>query len=222
MNANPKFLHSEAEIDEASTSTFPNSRKVYAAGTTDDIRVPMREVSQSATAGISGKEENPPIFVYDTSGPYSDPEVKIDIQRGLPALRKKWIEDRSDTETLNGPSSIYGRQRLNDAELSQLRFQLHRDPRRAKAGMNVSQMHYAKKGIITPEMEFIAIRENLQREKYLNKLSKSQKELIEKQHPGQAFGANIKNTISPDFVRSEVALGARLSPLILITQKSNR
>ena len=183
MNANPNFLNSEAEIDKASTSSFPNSRKVYAAGSADDIRVPMREVRQSSTAGVEGDEENPPFFIYDTSGPYTDPEVKVNIQEGLPELRKRWIESREDTETLNGPTSEYGTLRLNDPELAALRFKLHRQPRRALAGKNVTQMHYARRGIITPEMEFVAIRENLQREKYLSRLSESQRALIAKQHP---------------------------------------
>ena len=149
MNANPKFLNSEAQIDQASTSAFPNSRKVYAAGSADDIRVPMREVRQSATAGVDGNEENPPIFVYDTSGPYTDPEVKVNIQEGLAALRKPWIDARNDTELLNGPTSEYGIARLHDEELEALRFKLHRKPRRALAGKNVTQMHYARQGVIT-------------------------------------------------------------------------
>ena len=180
MNANPDFLNSEAQIDQASTSSLPNSRKVYAAGSANDIRVPMREVRQSSTAGVDGDEENPPIFIYDTSGPYTDPEVKVNIQEGLPELRKRWIESREDTETLNGPTSEYGTLRLNDPELAALRFKLHRQPRRAHAGKNVTQMHYARRGIVTPEMEFVAIRENLQREKYLARLSESQRALIGK------------------------------------------
>ncbi len=212
MNANPKFLHSEAQTDRDSTSSFPNSRKVYAAGSDDTIRVPMREISQAATSSINGREENPAIFVYDTSGPYTDPEIKIDIQSGLAGLRQTWIDQRNDTETLPGPTSKYGQQRLDDPDLETLRFQLHRKPRRALPGNNVTQLHYARKGIVTPEMEFIAIRENSQREKYLSRLTEEQQKLINRQHPGQSFGANIENTITPEFVRDEVALGRAIIP----------
>ena len=212
MNANPKFLHSEAQTDRDSTSSFPNSRKVYAGGSDDTIRVPMREISQAATSSINGREENPAIFVYDTSGPYTDPEIKIDIQSGLAGLRQTWIDQRNDTETLPGPTSEYGQQRLDDPDLEPLRFQLHRKPRRARPGSNVSQLHYARKGIVTPEMEFIAIRENSQREKYLSRLTEEQQKLINRQHPGQSFGANIENTITPEFVRDEVALGRAIIP----------
>ena len=160
MNANPQFLNTTAHVDEAAVKSLPNSRKVYIEGSRPDIRVPMREISQSDTPAGMGHEKNPPIFVYDTSGPYTDPTVKIDIRSGLAPLRQKWIEERNDTEVMSGPSSDYGRERLADPKLASLRFNLHRQPRRAKAGMNVSQMHYARKGIITPEMEYIAIREN--------------------------------------------------------------
>jgi phosphomethylpyrimidine synthase len=174
MNANPQFLAATAHVDEAAIQPLPNSRKVYVEGSRPDIRVPMREISQADTHTATGSEKNPPIFVYDCSGPYTDPAAKIDIRNGLPALRQKWIEERGDTEVLAGLSSEYGRQRANIAELAKLRFPgLHRQPRRAKAGMNVSQMHYARKGIVTPEMEFIAIRENLRRREYLESLRAS-------------------------------------------------
>jgi phosphomethylpyrimidine synthase len=172
----------------------------------------MREISQAATSSINGREENPAIFVYDTSGPYTDPEIKIDIQSGLAGLRQTWIDQRNDTETLPGPTSKYGQQRLEDPDLEPLRFQLHRKPRRALPGSNVTQLHYARKGIVTPEMEFIAIRENSQREKYLSRLTEEQQKLINRQHPGQSFGANIENTITPEFVRDEVALGRAIIP----------
>jgi phosphomethylpyrimidine synthase len=148
MNANPKFLAATAHVDDAAVQPLPNSRKVFLG----PLRVPMREIAQSGA--------NPPITVYDTSGPYTDPAATIDIRKGLPPMREKWILDRGDVETLPGPSSAYGRARLSDPKLSELRFDLHRKPRRALLGKRVTQMHYARNGIITPEMEFIAIREN--------------------------------------------------------------
>ncbi|NEJ75039.1 phosphomethylpyrimidine synthase ThiC, partial [Rhizobium phaseoli] len=130
---------------------------VYVTGSRPDIRVPMREITQSDTPTGFGGEKNPPIYVYDTSGPYTDPDAKIDIRAGLPALRQGWIEARGDTQSLDGLSSEYGRERAADPATEQLRFPgLHRTPRRAQPGKNVSQMHYAKQGIITPEMEYIA------------------------------------------------------------------
>ncbi len=205
MNANPKFLNTTAHVDEAAVKSLPNSRKVYIEGSRADIRVPMREISQSDTPASMGYEANPPIFVYDTSGPYTDPAVKIDIRSGLQPLRQKWIEERNDTEVMSGPSSEYGRERLADPKLASLRFNLHRQPRRAKAGMNVSQMHYARKGIITPEMEYIAIRENQKCEGLIA--------LLTKQHPGHNFGASIPKAITPEFVRDEVARGRAIIPL---------
>jgi phosphomethylpyrimidine synthase len=183
----------------------------------------MREISQADTPTGMGGEQNPPIYVYDCSGPYSDPAAKIDIRQGLPALRQKWIEERGDTEVLPGLSSEYGRGRASDADLNGLRFPgLHRQPRRAKAGTgfsgNVSQMHYARQGIITPEMEYIAIRENMQREVYLENLRKSGPQgeklakLMGRQHPGQNFGASIPAEITPEFVRSEIARGRAIIP----------
>ena len=205
MNANPKFLNTTAHVDEAAVKSLPNSRKVYIEGSRPDIRVPMREISQSDTPAGMGHEKNPPIFVYDTSGPYTDPAVKIDIRSGLQPLRQKWIEERNDTEVMAGPSSEYGRERLADPKLASLRFNLHRQPRRAKAGMNVSQMHYARKGIITPEMEYIAIRENQKCEGLIA--------LLTKQHPGHNFGASIPKAITPEFVRDEVARGRAIIPM---------
>jgi phosphomethylpyrimidine synthase len=152
-----------------------------------------------------GAEKNPPVMVYDTSGPYTDPAINIDIRSGLPALRAKWIEERNDTEQLDGPSSAFGQERKTDPALAEMRFNLLRLPRRAKKGMNVSQMHYARKGIITPEMEYIAIRENQRRENI--------SELLQTQHKGHDFGASIPKVITPEFVRSEVALGRAIIPL---------
>ncbi|MEW5787039.1 MAG: phosphomethylpyrimidine synthase ThiC [Pseudomonadota bacterium] len=223
MNANPQnlgsFLAATAHVDEAAIQPLPNSRKVYVTGSRPDIRVPMREISQADTPTAMGGEKNPPIFVYDCSGPYSDPAAKIDIRQGLPALRQPWIEERGDTELLSGLSSEYGMQRANIAELAALRFPgLHRQPRRAKPGANVSQMHYAKKGIVTPEMEYVAIRENLRRQEYLDTLRSSGPQgeklarLLGRQHPGQHFGAAIPAEITPEFVRSEVARGRAIIP----------
>lgn len=208
MNANPKFIASQATVDEAAVQPLPNSRKVYIEGSRPDIRVPMREISQADTPTAFGGEKNPPVFVYDTSGPYTDPSVKIDIRSGLAPVREKWIEERNDTELLAGPTSAYGIERLNDAKLAELRFNLKRQPRRAKPGMNVTQMHYAKRGIITPEMEYIALRENQNREWML----KHHPEIITRQHPGQSFGANIQSFITPEFVRDEVARGRAIIP----------
>ena len=205
MNANPKFLNTAAQVDAGAVKPLPNSRKVYIPGSSPDIQVPMREISQSDTPASMGAEKNPPIFVYDTSGPYTDPAVKIDIRSGLAPLRQKWIEKRGDTIELDGPSSRYGQERLADPELASLRFNLARKPRIAKPGMNVTQMHYARKGIVTPEMEYIAIRENQRRE--------GLSELITRQHPGQHFGAAIPKIITPEFVRDEVARGRAIIPV---------
>jgi phosphomethylpyrimidine synthase len=218
MNANPQFLAATAQVDEAAVHPLPNSKKVYVQGSRPDIRVPMRQVSQSDTPASFGAEPNPPIYVYDCSGPYSDPDVKIDIRSGLPALRAAWIAERGDTEELPGPTSQYGIERLNDPKLAELRFNLHRKPRQAIEGRNVTQMHYARQGIITPEMEYIAIRENLQRKEYLESLKNTgpmgQKlaDLMGRQHPGQSFGASIPAEITPEFVRSEVARGRAIIP----------
>ena len=215
MNANPKFLNATAHVDEAAVKPLPNSRKIYVPGSRPGVRVPMREISQADTpvhagAAVQGgaparSEPNPPIQVYDTSGPYTDPEAKIDIRAGLPAMRQRWIEERGDTEELDGPTSQYGRERLADAKLAQLRFQLGRKPRCAKPGSNVTQMHYARRGLVTPEMEFIAIRENQRREGLT--------ELLTKQHRGEHFGAAMPRVITPEFVRDEVARGRAIIPV---------
>ena len=204
MNANPKFLSATARVDEAAVKSLPNSRKVYVEGSRPDIKVPMREISQSDTPAEMGAEKNPPIYVYDTSGPYTDPAAKIDIRSGLAPLREKWIEERNDTELLHDLTSAYGRGRAADPKLAELRFNLKRHPRRAKAGANVSQMHYARKGIITPEMEYIAIRENQRRD--------GLPELITRQHPGQSFGAALPAVMTPEFVRDEIARGRAIIP----------
>ena len=218
MNANPKFMSATATVDEAAIQPLPNSSKVYVTGSRPDIRVPMRRISQSDTEASFGAEKNPPIYVYDTSGPYSDPDVKIDIRSGLSTPRTPWILERNDTDELSGPSSDYGVERLNDPKLTELRFNLQRKPRRAKEGKNVSQMHYARQGIITPEMEYVAIRENMRRQEYLEELKASGPmgnrlaDLMGRQHPGQSFGASIPAEITPEFVRSEIARGRAIIP----------
>ena len=223
MNAHDKFLAASAHVDEAAVAPLPNSRKIYVEGSRPDIRVPMREVSQADTPTGFGGEQNPPIYVYDCSGPYTDPAARIDIRSGLPALRQRWIEERGDTEVLPDLTSEYGRARAADPALDELRFPgLHRKPRRAKSGANVSQMHYARRGIITPEMEYVAIRENLNRAAYLENLrntgpmGEKMVKLLSRQHPGQNFGAavfaNPAAEITPEFVRSEVARGRAIIP----------
>ncbi|NDC08236.1 MAG: phosphomethylpyrimidine synthase ThiC [Oxalobacteraceae bacterium] len=219
MNAaNPQFLAATATVDEAAIQPLPNSRKIHVQGSRPDIQVPMREISQSDTPASFGAEKNPPVYVYDTSGPYTDPSAKIDIRSGLAPLRGTWISERDDTEELAGPTSLYGIERLNDPKLAELRFNLHRKPRRAKAGKNVTQMHYARQGIVTPEMEYIAIRENLRRKEYIETLKTSGPtgtklaEMMMRQHAGQSFGASVPAEITPEFVRDEVARGRAIIP----------
>ena len=208
MVANPKFLAATAHVDDAAVKPLPNSKKIFVPGSRPDIRVPMREISQADTPvhglGNAGVEKNPPIYVYDTSGPYTDPQARIDIRSGLPPLRARWIEERGDTEELSRPSSAYGLERLADPALAELRFNLKRKPRRARPGANVSQMHYARRGMITPEMEFVAIRENQRLELH--------SEMLRRQHPGQSFGAATPRVITPEFVRDEVARGRAIIP----------
>ncbi|MES9991972.1 MAG: phosphomethylpyrimidine synthase ThiC [Candidatus Thiodiazotropha sp.] len=210
MSAIPEeFINKTANLSEAVTRPFYHSRKIYVQGSRPDIRVPMREISQEVTAASFGEEANPPIPLYDTSGPFTDPEHKIDLMKGMPDLRSRWIEERGDTEQLAGPSSDYGRARQTDPELAQLRFEHIHAPRRAKAGCNVSQMHYARQGIITPEMEFVAIRENCR----LQELRQDPRYAkLLRQHSGEAFGAHIPDEITPEFVRSELAAGRAIIP----------
>lgn len=206
MSAIPdEFLSKTAKISDASIQPFPNSKKIYVTGSRPDIKVPMREIAVSDTPTSFGGEQNPAVTVYDTSGPYTDPTVKIDIRQGLADVRTAWIEERNDTSILSGLSSEYGRQRAQDAKLDQLRFAGHQRPvRKANPGCNVSQMHYAKQGIITPEMEYVAIRENMRLEMY--------RDMLQQQHPGHSFGANIPQEITPEFVRSEIARGRAIIP----------
>ena len=214
----PQFLASTAQVDQLAIQPLPQSRKIYEQGSRPDLRVPFREITQSVTDTSFGGETNPPLTVYDCSGPYTDPDAQIDIRSGLPALRAAWIAERGDTETLDGPSSDYGQARLADPALADLRFNLTRAPRRARTGANVTQMHYARRGMITPEMEFVAIRENLRREQYLASLAASGPQgermvaLLGRQHPGQSFGASIPAVITPEFVRDEIARGRAILP----------
>ncbi|OHZ03490.1 phosphomethylpyrimidine synthase ThiC [Salinicola sp. MIT1003] len=210
----PQFLSETARVDSAAIAPLPASTKIYVEGSRPDIRVPMREISLSPTQTRSGLEPNAPLTVYDTSGPYTDPAADIDIRRGLPELRRQWIDERGDTEWLDGPSSTYGRIRAEDLRLSTLRFQLQRTPRRARMtkegrGANVTQLHYARQGIITPEMEFIAIREN-QRRRQARALDTDP--MLDHQHRGESFGAELPDEITPEFVRDEVARGRAIIP----------
>ncbi len=207
------FLKKTAQLSTDVTQPFSGSKKVYVEGSRPDIRVPMRAVSQAPTYIQShttdDKELNPTLYIYDTSGPYTDPTAQIDLLKGLQPLREGWIKERGDTEQLAGPTSEYGAARQSDPSLSHLRFEHIHAPLKAKAGSNVSQMHYARQGIITPEMEFIAIREN-------NNLQAMREnpayEKLLRQHPGESFGANIPDEITAEFVRSEVAAGRAIIP----------
>ena len=216
--ASPADFNQTILVDQAAIAPLPNSRKIFVTGSRPDIRVPMREISQADTGTSFGGEKNPPVTVYDTSGPYTDPSVSIDIQSGLSPLRAAWIEERNDTEQLTALSSEFGRQRAADAKLDSLRFNLTRAPRRAKAGANVSQMHYARQGIVTPEMEFVALRENLLRQEYIDQLHASGPQgekmarMMLRQHQGERFGASIPATITPEFVRDEIARGRAIIP----------
>ncbi|MBC53381.1 MAG: phosphomethylpyrimidine synthase ThiC [Gammaproteobacteria bacterium] len=216
MSAKPEhFLDRITELDDRTRYEFSSSGKVYVQGSRADIQVPMREIRQSDTLTEKGTEVNPAIRVYDTSGRYSDPAADVDLRTGLPAIRAPWIEERGDTELLSGVSSEFGRQRQNDVQTAHLRFEHLHQPRRAKAGANVTQLHYARQGIITPEMEFIAIRENMSiaqlREQQLT--GKGDVTDLGFQHPGQSFGAAIPKEITPEFVRDEVARGRAIIPL---------
>ena len=182
-------LSSTAVVDQESIKPFPGSKKVYIQGSRPDIQVPMRAIQLADSPASFSKEalveKNEPVMVYDTSGPYTDPNVIIDVRKGLNSVRENWILERDDTQLLDGLSSQYGLERAANSRLDSLRFNLERKPRKAKEGCNVTQLHYARKGIITPEMEYIAIRENMKLvEAKLNPE-------LNFQHPGQSFGANL-------------------------------
>jgi phosphomethylpyrimidine synthase len=200
------------------TRPFPASRKVYIESDKPGMRVPMREIRLTPTKSFKNGavEENAPFLIYDTSGPYTDPAAGTDIRRGLAPLRQEWIIGRGDVEMLSEVSSEYGRLRLTDRKLDALRFAHLRKPLRAKPGCNVTQMHYARKGIITPEMEFIAIRENMKRQAAMglgngNGDGRGGNRLTS-QHPGNSWGASIPDEVTPEFVRDEVARGRAIIP----------
>ncbi|ROO30736.1 phosphomethylpyrimidine synthase ThiC [Salinisphaera japonica] len=205
MSAVPKDLAVGARLDDAMRVPFAGSSRVYVEGSRPDIRVPMREVSQSNTPATFGVEKNPPITVYDCSGPYTDPDAAIDLTMGLAPLRAGWIDERGDTEALSGLSSQFGRDRAADTATGHLRFPDVRTPRKARAGANVSQMHYARQGIVTPEMEFVAIRENAR----IDEIKDSR---LLRRHPGESYGANIPEYVTPEFVRDEIATGRAIIP----------
>ena len=202
-NLSPADISAQHEQDAKDlTRILPASKKVYVEGSRPDIQVPFREISLTDTPTGLGGEHNPPIMVYDTSGVYTDPNVQIDLNKGLPLVRQSWIEERNDTDVLETLSSEFGQARLKDIRTADIRFAHIQNPRRAKAGKNVTQMHYAKQGIITPEMEYIAIREN-QRQRH---------DVDMRQHAGQNFGAQNLREITPEFVRQEIAAGRAIIP----------
>jgi len=206
MNAVPsELLRQTEQLSEAVTRPIPGSRKIHVPGSRADLRVPMREIVQSQTPTLFGGEDNPAITVYDTSGPYSDPDADIDLSTGLPPLRAQWIAERGDSEPLAALSSAFGRGRESDPRLDAVRFGNRPLPRRAMGGANVSQMHYARRGIVTPEMEFVAIREN-------QRIDAMRDAGLLAQHAGQSFGANIQKIITPEFVRDEIARGRAILP----------
>ncbi|WP_297713840.1 phosphomethylpyrimidine synthase ThiC [uncultured Citrobacter sp.] len=197
-------------IDTLEGTAFPNSKRIYIAGSQPDIRIPMREIQLSPTLIGGSKdtpqyEENEAVPVYDTSGPYGDPDVAINVQMGLAKLRQPWISARNDSEELDDRSSAYTKERLADDGLDELRFNGLLTPKRAKTGRCVTQLHYARQGIVTPEMEFIAIRENMGRERIRS-------EVLRHQHPGMSFGASLPENITAEFVRDEVAAGRAIIP----------
>lgn len=204
MSATPKdILNQTAQLNSAALAPFPNSEKIYIEGSRPDIRVPMRRITLTATPTEQGDEHNPAVTVYDTSGPYTDPAANIDIRQGLLPIRDIWIDQRRDTEQLTAFSSQTIRQHESGATYDPVNFKARPKPRRALAGHNVSQMHYAKRGIITDEMEYVAIRENQR--------ASAEAEGV-KQHQGEHFGANIPTQITPEFVRQEVARGRAIIP----------
>ncbi|WNN44083.1 MULTISPECIES: phosphomethylpyrimidine synthase ThiC [Winslowiella] len=197
-------------IDSLQGTAFPNSRRIYLSGSRADIRVPMREIQLSQTMVGGSKdqpkfEDNEPVPVYDTAGPYGDPSASIDVHTGLEKLRAGWIAERGDTQEIDQLSSSYSQQRLADEGLEHLRFDNLPRPKRALAGRCVTQLHYARLGIITPEMEFIALRENMGRDRIRG-------EVLLQQHPGNSFGAQLPENITAEFVRQEVAAGRAIIP----------
>ena len=210
MGASNKLRVSDAVLGGITQGPLPASRKVYLEGRLHpELRIPVREIAQTAThTPQGGHRENPPIRVYDTTGPYTEDGVQLDLRQGLRPARPSWVLERGDAEQLPHITSLYGREREGDARLTQLRFGHRRAPQRAKPGKNVSQLHYARQGIITPEMEYVALRENL---RALAANAKAEPSLSH-QHPGQSWGAAIPREITPEFVRDEVARGRAIIP----------
>jgi phosphomethylpyrimidine synthase len=202
MNQSSETLTSMSSVKEAFIKPFPNSNKIYVQGSRADIQVPMREITLTETIGELA-EKNDPIHVYDTSGVYTDTSVQIDLRKGLDSIRDNWIDEREDVQMLEGMSSTFSNERLDNAELDTLRFEFLKTPKCAKEGKNVTQMHYARQGIITPEMEYIAIRENCKWQDYKDQIG---------QQKGESFGAEIPELITAEFVRSEVARGRAVIP----------
>src|SRR5688500_4852671 len=206
MNAVPsELLRQTAELSKSVTRPIPGSRKVHVQASRADLRVPMREIALADTPSMFGAEKNAPFTVYDTSGPYTDPDHRVDLAAGLPALRARWIAERGDSEALADFSSPFTRRHAAAPSLEEVRFPNIPKPRVAVPGANVSQMHYARRGIVTPEMEYVAIREN-------QRIEAICETHLLKQHPGQSFGAAMPKTITPEFVRDEIARGRAIIP----------
>ena len=193
--------------DSEKIQQFAASKKIYITGSREDLKVPMREISQTSSKGETGDYENPEIWVYDTSGPYTDPEVEINLSRGLKSNRLQWIKERGDTVELQQRSSSFAKQQIESEDLAKLTFPNLPKARKAKEGKNVTQLHYARQGKITPEMEYIAIRENQ------GLKEAKERGLISNYHVGESFGAKIPEEITPEFVRKEVANGRAIIPL---------
>jgi phosphomethylpyrimidine synthase len=210
MSATKLDLISQTKkLGEEVTRPFPRSKKIFVQGLNKSVRVAMREVACDDTGTSFGAEENPAIPVYDTSGPLTDPEADVDLSNGIERIRAQWIEQRKDTTELSELSSEFGRQRLIDSKTDHIRFQVKHAPRKALPGKNVTQMHYAKQGVVTPEMEYIAIRESLRLQEL--RVDPRYKKLLT-QHPGESFGADLPKEITPEFVRDEVARGRAIIP----------
>ena len=202
-----QVLQNLEKIDSSYIENLPNSKKFYVEGSRPDIQVPMREITLHDTIhSDDSTEKNPPLYVFDTTGPYTDPSIKIDLHKGLNPVRAKWIQERNDSCILEDFTSDYFHTRREKTDLDTLRFPNLKAPRKALKGKNVTQMHYARAGIITPEMEYVAIRENCKSEFYKND------KLISSQHKGESFGANMPTYYTPEFVRSEIAAGRAIIP----------
>ncbi|HST44974.1 MAG TPA: phosphomethylpyrimidine synthase ThiC, partial [Luteimonas sp.] len=206
MNALPATLQQQTDqLSETVTRPIPGSHKIHVQGSRPDLRVAMREIVQTRTPTLFGGEDNQPVTVYDPSGPYTDPDARIDLSAGLHPLRAGWIAERGDTVPLPGLTSAFGRGREHDPKLDGIRFPARGLPRVARDGANVTQMHYARRGIVTPEMEYVAIREN-------QRLDVVQDATLRMQHPGEGLGASIPARVTPEFVRDEIARGRAILP----------